>query len=464
MPPLGLSDRPKMCTEDRGRADDSGMNGITDIHRSGGVPLYQQVLIGVAGGVALGVAFGQEPYLAGLRNEDLGRLGVWVVTALKFLAIPLIFFAILDSFIRTSLPLRQGAKLLMICAVNVSVAMAIGLALMNWWRPGEAWLGQVDALLNLVPGSKSLSPERMAVLEQGARNPLESLALYIPTTLANPFSTNNIIGVVLLALVLGVMLHRISRRGVRAGSAGARLIQGVEQGYQWLLRLLGWIIVIVPLAVFGVVAQVVGKVGVSAFSVLWIFLTAMLAGLAVHALLYYPAVAWVAGRKPPRVYLGQGADAILTAVSCNSSLATVPVTLRCLERMRVSPASARLAACIGTNLNNDGITLYEAMAALFLAQALGFDLSLGSQLSIITASILAGAGVAGIPEAGLIVLPLVLSAAGLPPTVIAAAIPLIMTVDWIIARARSGVNVMSDMLVAILLDAGEGPRDLPVRR
>jgi Na+/H+-dicarboxylate symporter len=144
-------------------------------------------------------------------------------------------------------------------------------------------------------------------------------------------------------------------------------------------------------------------------------------------------------------------DAIMTAISCNSSLATVPVTLRCLDRMGVSPQSARLAACVGTNLNNDGVTLYEAMAALFLAQALGYELSMGHQLLIVLASIMAGVGVAGIPEAGLIVLPLVLSAAGLPNQVIAAAIPLIMSVDWILARVRSGVNVMSDMLVAILL-------------
>jgi len=123
--------------------------------------------------------------------------------------------------------------------------------------------------------------------------------------------------------------------------------------------------------------------------------------------------------------------------------------------MHVSPQSARLAACVGTNLNNDGITLYEAMAALFLAQALGFELPMASQVLIVVASIIAGAGVAGIPEAGLIVLPLVLSAADLPDHVIVAAIPLILTVDWIIARARSGVNVMSDMLVAILLDAGQ---------
>jgi Na+/H+-dicarboxylate symporter len=155
------------------------------------------------------------------------------------------------------------------------------------------------------------------------------------------------------------------------------------------------------------------------------------------------------------VYIGQGADAIMTGLSCNSSLATVPLTLRCLERMQVSAQSARLAACVGTNLNNDGITLYEAMAALFLAHALGYDLPISKQIVIVVASIIAGAGVAGIPEAGMIVLPLVLAAAGLPDQVILAAIPLIMTVDWIIARARSGVNVMSDMLVAILLDVGK---------
>jgi Na+/H+-dicarboxylate symporter len=205
----------------------------------------------------------------------------------------------------------------------------------------------------------------------------------------------------------------------------------------------------------------VGRSGLEVFSVLWIFLATLLLGLSIHALVYYPLVAWLVGKKPPRVYVGQGADAIVTGLSCNSSLATVPVTLRCLDRMGVSPQSQRLAACVGTNLNNDGITLYEAMAVLFIAQAIGYDLGLGQQTVVVLASLMAGAGVAGIPEAGLIVLPLVLGAAGLPEAVIAAAIPLIVPVDWIIARARSGVNVMSDMLVAILLDAGRkpGPED-----
>ena len=418
------------------------------------LPLYTQVLIAVACGALLGVVFGQEPYLGGLRNEQLGRLGLLVVTLLKMLAIPLIFFAILDALIRTSLPMRQGGKLLVICLVNVTVAMTIGLVLMNTWQPGLTWYGHVDELLHLVPGAPP-SAVNLAAVQTGSQSPIGYLASYIPRTILAPFSSNNIIGIVLLALAIGALLRRLRGTADQRSGIIHTLARTIERIYGWLVQMLGWIILAVPLAVFGVVAQVVGKAGIGVFTVLWIFLAAMLLGLAIHALLYYPLVAWLVGKKSPKIYLGQGADAIMTAMSCNSSLATVPVTLRCLERMQVSPQSARLAACVGTNLNNDGITLYEAMAALLLAQALGFELPMANQVLIVVASIIAGAGVAGIPEAGLIVLPLVLSAAGLPPEVIVAAIPLIMTVDWIIARARSGVNVMSDMLVAILLDAGQ---------
>jgi Na+/H+-dicarboxylate symporter len=410
-------------------------------------------LIGALCGTALGMLFGRAPYLGPFGNEQLGFIGLAVITLLKALAIPLIFFAILDAFLRMSLPLRQGTRLLGICLVNVSVAMTIGLVIMNVWNPGTAWHGHLDQLLTADSGTTA------AGSVTSARSPgeaIEHLASYIPSTMFRPFTTNNVIGVVVFAMIAGAALRHL--RNSRPLRMIEQTVEIVEWLYHWLIRILGWIIEIVPFAVFGVLAHVVGKAGAGIFSLLWIFLVTILAGLAVHALLYYPALAWLIGKKPPDVYIGKGADAIMTALSCNSSLATVPVTLRCLERMQVSPESSRLAACVGTNLNNDGITLYEAMAALFLAQALGFELALGNQLLIIAASIVAGIGAAGIPEAGLIVLPLVLSAAGLPDQIITAAIPLIMTVDWILARVRSGVNVMSDMLVAILLDAAEQRR------
>jgi Na+/H+-dicarboxylate symporter len=342
-------------------------------------------LIAVIGGATLGLLFGQEPYLSGLRNEQLGQLGLWVVWMLKTLAIPLIFFAILDALLRTSIPMSQGTKLLVICLVNVSVAMAIGLAIMNLWQPGLAWLGHVDELLHLVPGT-TVSSSALANVQAGSQSPIEYLASYIPRTLTNPFTSNNIIGVVLLALLIGGTLRYLHGQSGQTSGFVAVVVRGIERIYGWLVLILEWIIVVVPLAVFGVVAQVVGKSGVGVFSVLWIFLLAMLTGLTVHSLLYYPLVAWLVGKKSPKQYLGQGADAIMTAVSCNSSLATVPVTLRCLERMQVSAQSARLAACVGTNLNNDGITLYEAMAALFLAQALGYDLPMAKQVLIVLAA------------------------------------------------------------------------------
>lgn len=407
-------------------------------------PLYAQVLLAVVCGAALGAAFGQSPYPGGLRNEHLGRFGILIIAMLKTLAVPLIFFAIVDAFLRTEIPFRQGTKLLAICLVNVSVAMAIGLFIMNVWRPGLAWQGHVHELLDVLPDATGAGP--MSLGSPGeVLHRLERVAAWL--------SINNVLGVVLGALALGVALRRL--RGAMSVEGPMRVVaHGVGRIYGVLVGLLRWIIRLIPFAVFGVMAHVVGRAGLEVFSVLWVFLAAIMLGLGLHAFVYYPSVAWLIGKKPPDVYLGKGADAIVTAVSCNSSLATVPVTLRCLDRMQVSQQSSRLAACVGTNLNNDGITLYEAMAALFLAQALGFDLSLGDQWLIVAASIMAGAGVAGIPEAGLVVLPLVLSAARLPDEVIVAAIPLIMAVDWILARARSGVNVMSDMVVAILLDAG----------
>ena len=179
-------------------------------------PLYTQVLIAVICGALLGVIFGQEPYLGGLRNEQLGKVGLFVVTLLKTLAIPLIFFAILDALIRTSLPARQGGKLLLICLVNVSVAMTIGLVIMNTWQPGSAWTGHVNDLLHLVPGTKP-SAGALASVHAGSQSPIEHLLSYIPRTIMDPFSTSNIIGVVFLALILGAILRHLQGRTRQKG-------------------------------------------------------------------------------------------------------------------------------------------------------------------------------------------------------------------------------------------------------
>ena len=410
------------------------------------VPLFVRVLIGVALGALVGVIFGKGDIALGVTTVDLGALGLLVIRMLRMLAVPLVLFAVLDAIVRTEISARMGGRLIVICLFNVSVAFAIGLTIMNLLEPGATWQGRIDELVTTVHpeggkhGSASVS-----------LSPLETIQRWVPEGVAQPFAENNVIAVVLLALLAGIAIRRL-RHEPEAAEPMAALERVIDGGYRVLARMLGYVIETVPFAVFGVVAQVVGKAGLDVFASLWVFVAVILLGMAIHALLYYPAAAWLLGGKPPRVYLGRGADAILTGLSTNSSLATVPITLRSLDRMEVAPESARLAACIGTNLNNDGITLYEAMAALFLAQALGYDLSIGAQITIVLASMMAGIGVAGVPEAGLIVLPLVLATAGLPETVVTALLPLVFAVDWILARCRSGVNVMADMLVAILLD------------
>ncbi|HWU86027.1 MAG TPA: dicarboxylate/amino acid:cation symporter [Kofleriaceae bacterium] len=410
------------------------------------LPLFARVLIGVALGAVAGIAFGTGHVVPGVTTGDLGAIGILVVRILKMLAVPLVTFAVLDAVVRTNISGRMGGRLVLICLTNVSVAFVIGLTLMNTIEPGNTWYGHLDDLAS-APG---LAAPKHAPPD-ATLSPLANLTKLIPESAVQPFAENNVIAVVLLAILGGAAIRRVRREpdGAEPAAAVERFIEGT---YRVLARMLAWVVEAAPFAVFGVVAQVVGKAGLDVFASLWAFVVVILLGFTLHALVYYPLMAWLVGRKPPRVYLGRGADAIMTGLSTNSSLATVPVTLRCLDAMEVSPESSRLAACIGTNLNNDGITLYEAMAALFLAQALGYDLSLGAQVTIVLASLMAGMGVAGVPEAGLIVLPLVLSAAGLPEPVVAALLPLVFTVDWILARGRTAVNVMADMLVAVLLD------------
>ncbi|MEW6280504.1 MAG: dicarboxylate/amino acid:cation symporter [Candidatus Eremiobacterota bacterium] len=412
-------------------------------------PLYQRVLLGVTLGATLGVALHDHGWV-----RELDQVGVLVIRLLKALATPLILFAILDAFLRTRVSARQGGRLIAICLFNVSVAFALGLFLMNTLQPGLAWRDHLKELMAEVPAAElKRAPEGTSL------DPLKNLSGYIPESLVQPFLENKVITIVLCGVLAGAALRRL--KDLQPGG-GIRVVeQAIETILEALIQMLEWIIQLVPLAVFAVVAAVVARSGLGVFAKLWVFLATMLLGLGLHCLVYYPLMAWLVGKRSPREYLGKGADAIVTGLSTNSSLATVPVTLRVLtEKLRVSPQSARLSACVGTNLNNDGITLYEAMAALFLAQAVGYDLSLPEQFVVVLASLMAGVGVAGIPEAGLIVLPLVLGSAGLPESVVIQALPLIMTVDWIIARCRSGVNVMSDMLVAILLDAFRKPEEL----
>lgn len=411
------------------------------------LPLYVRVIIGVALGTLCGLAFGEGNIVFGLTNKHLGDIGLLVIRLLRALAIPLIFFGVVDAFVRSEISGRQGVRLVVICAFNVTIAFLIGMTLINTFRPGEAWKDRLDAIEAAEKGPARKAPEGTSL------DPMKNLSGYVPANLVDPFQKDNgnVISVVFLAILIGISLRRlIARHGKE--SPVFRLAEIAEGGFETLVAVLTMVVQAIPFAVFGVLAQVIGKDGTKVFGDLGVYVVAMISGLALHALVYYTLAAWLVGRRSPKVYLGEGAPAILAGMSMNSSLATVPLTLQSLARMKITDASARLSACVGTNLNNDGIVLYDAMAALFLSQALGYHLTLEQQVLVALASLMAGIGISGIPDAGLIVLPLVLATVGLPEAVIVGVIPVLFSVDWLIGRVRSGVNVMSDMLVAILLD------------
>ena len=278
------------------------------------LPLYGRVLIGVILGISFGILFKNEAYLLGLKNEDLGQLGMLVVRLLKALAIPLILFAILDAFIHTDITARHGGRLLLICLVNVSVAMAIGLTIMNTFEPGKEWSGKLEEMVAGLqqPASPLAKP---AETPQATLNPLKNLAAYIPESLTEPFLKNNVISVVLLGILVGAAVRHVKYRQHAANQNSiAALEQGVEAIYQVLIQMLNWVVQAIPFAVFGVV----GKTGLELFKLLWIFLVTIIAGLAIHSLIYYPLLAWWIGKKPPQVYLKRGADAIVR--SCFKTL------------------------------------------------------------------------------------------------------------------------------------------------
>jgi len=427
--------------------------------------LYQRVLLGVALGTLLGLLFGRGEIALGWTNAHLGILAGMYIQVLTALATPLIFFAIVDAFVQTNIAARDGLKMFAICTSNVAVAFVIGLTILNVCQPGRSWQGKLAERASQVAPetTQGAEPRPEALLEKARRvslSPLEIARSYVPTSIAQPFAENMVLTVAVLAMLVGAAMRSLKRSpDADVTTAIGTFERFITATFHIVMQILFWLIELAPYAICMAVAGVVGATGSAVFQLVGVFFVTVMAALGLHALLYYPLSVWLIGGRSPRTFFREGAGAILTGFSINSSLATAPLTLEALRRMRVSESSARLSACVGTNFNNDGITLYEAITALFVAQAAGMDMSPGRQVAVLLAALTGSMGIAGIPNSGLIILTLVLKAARLPDDLVQLALPIVYSIDFINARVRSAVNVMGDMQVAILLDAGKRPRE-----
>jgi DAACS family dicarboxylate/amino acid:cation (Na+ or H+) symporter len=326
-------------------------------------------------------------------------------------------------------------------------ALAIGLLISNVFHPGRL----------LQPHATATSAAAAAAFTDKKIDVVKTLTGYVPSSVVQPFVDNVVLSVVLIALLFGFAVRKL-----RASEGGrASVLEEAMTSLQGVTEIvLGWIVRFTPLAVFGVVAKTVGEHGFGAFKGLGAYVGASVLGMGVQIAVVYSIMLTLVARMSLRPFWSAAREPVFYSMGANSSLATLPLTLSALDRLGVSRSSSALGACVGTNFNNDGIILYEGMAVLFVAQAHGLDLSLGHQLIAAASCLIAAMGVAGVPEAGLVSLALVLNTVGLPLELL----PLLLTVDWIVGRARSVNNVLADMVLSILVDSRtKSPRAEPTQ-
>jgi DAACS family dicarboxylate/amino acid:cation (Na+ or H+) symporter len=328
--------------------------------------------------------------------------------------------------------------------INTLVAMGFGLLLSNLVRPG---LGA--ELIDLA--HPPAAPPKKSVTDL--------LVELVPRSVGDAFAQNNLAQLVLLTLALAIGLVKIRNEQQARGETTYRtVVDLLNIGFELLMRVLLWVVALVPLAVFGVIASSVGqKEGIHVFeSLIWLIVV-VLAGLTCQVTWYLVLMA-IFGRMSPFRFLAGALDVMASTFSTASTAATIPITLRSLTgRLGISRESSQLAACVGTNFNNDGTALYQATAALFMAQASGFQLGWVDQLIIVVTTLVASVGAGGIPSGSFVTLPLIFTAVGLP----ADKIPVLLTIDWFLDRCRTTSNVLGDMTVAVLLDRTATPAAKP---
>ena len=391
------------------------------------VPLYARIGIALVLGVMVGFLLGSEAAVLAVPGKLVLRL-------LGALAPALILAAIVHTFMTTQLGGPLAARLPRLLLLNTLVAITVGLTVANVIQPGQG---------------AGLTPPQQHDETTKTANPLTLFLENVPKSLLGPLGDDGkVIGVIFIAVAFGMALRKERERPL--GTVGHL----VELFLESLIKILHWIIAVVPLAVFGIVASIVGTEGFAPFKALGVFVLSVLLALAIQAGYYLLRIRFGSWVRPADLIRG-GRDALVMAFSTASSTATMPVTYASLkEKVGLREQSASMGALVGANFNNDGTALYEAMAALFIAQMVGMDLSFQQQLMVVLTSIIASVGAAGIPEAGLVTMTMVFTAVGLPVQYI----PVLLTVDWFLDRCRTAINVMGDMNVSCLLDGKQKER------
>jgi len=402
--------------------------------------------------VIAGHLTGLDAEVAGVRFYSIyAFLGTLFLNALKMLIVPLVLSSIITGVAGVSsggAMGRLGGKTLLYYASTSLVAILIGLLLVNTFTPGIVDGEPAKEILALSEDTESVAAK---VEGRGMGDIAEIFLRMVPTNIVAAAANGQMLGLIFFGLLFGYFMTRI-------GKPHATALMDLWQGiFSVMMLITEWVMKFAPIGVFALVAKVVASTGFAAFVPLLSFFLTTLAALAIHFVVVLPALLFfIGGVNPVRHYRAM-IPALLTAFSTASSSATLPITMECVEkRAGVSNQTTSFVLPLGATINMDGTALYECVAAMFIAQAYGLDLSFVEQLTVVIIALLTSIGVAGIPAASLVAITIILSAMGLPVE----AVGLILAVDRVLDMCRTGVNIFSDSCGAVIIGRLEGEKDI----
>ena len=413
-------------------------------------------MLGLAAGLLFGVLAASQRW-GEFTADWIAPFGTVFLNALKLIAVPLVLASLITGVASLS-DLRKlsriGGKTIAIYVATTAVAIVIGLALVNVVRPGrfvpEGMRNELQAAYADDATSRGAAAE--AAQERG---PLQILVDVVPDNLFAAASDNGrMLQVVFVALFIGIGIVLIPRETARPLLA---VIEGVNQV---VIRLVDVIMIFAPIGVFALMAGTITSVAgddlgriVRLVGALGAYCAVVIAGLILHMTLVYGGILRFFTRMPLRRFIAGMAPVQLVAFSTSSSGATLPVTMeRCEQELGIPEEISSFVLPLGATINMDGTALYQAVASVFIAQALGMELGLMAQLTILLTAVMASIGTAAVPGAGIIMLVIILESVGVP----SAGIALILGVDRILDMLRTVTNVTGDATVATLVTSMEG--------
>ncbi len=394
--------------------------------------LNWKIAIGALAGAAIGA-------IPGSGIESVAVVGKAFIASLKMLIAPMILFSVATGIAGMTSAAhvgRIGGRTVALYLLTMALAAATGLVAVNLFEPGAGGSLRESAFFSEVVGSAPAGPTRelgdffSGMVFEMLTNPVASLA------------EGRILAVVAFAILLGISLLQIGERG----EALVELLASANEAVSWMLQ---QFLALAPVGIFALLGQLVATVGFRVLvENLAEFAALVLGATLLHAFVTLPLLVRVLAGRPPLVVLRGIREAMVVAFTTSSSVATLPVTTRCAEdHLGVPPGIASFVLPLGATVNMDGTALYEAIAAIFVANIYGIDLSLGSQLVIFVVAILTAIGAPGIPSAGMVTMIVVLEAVGLPTE----SIGILLSIDRLLDTVRTMANVEGDCVVAVAI-------------